>query len=195
MVNALSSVLHFILQTVFGFVTITLLARFFMQWARVSFRNPIGQFVIAVTDWIVLPVRRVIPSLLGLDIATLLLAWGVQIVFALIEKFWIAKYVGLPISMMTLLLLSLIGLAHMAVYFVTGIVLIAVILSWVGPQNPAAFIFNELARPFLAPFRRLIKPIGGLDISPLVLFVVLQIIQLLLFNLRQSLLPSFIPGL
>ncbi|MDR0563658.1 MAG: YggT family protein [Azoarcus sp.] len=193
MVNALSSVLHFILQTVFGFVTITLLARFFMQWARVSFRNPIGQFVIAVTDWIVLPVRRVIPSLLGLDIATLLLAWGVQIVFALIEKFRIAKYVD--ISMMTLLLLSLIGLAHMAVYFVTGIVLIAVILSWVGPQNPAAFIFSELARPFLAPFRRLIKPIGGLDISPLVLFVVLQIIQLLLFNLRQSLLPSFIPGL
>ncbi|MDR2926516.1 MAG: YggT family protein [Azoarcus sp.] len=180
----LGQIVLLIAGTVFGFVTLALLARFFMQWGRVSFRNPIGHFVIAVTDWAVMPARRVIPGLFGLDMASLLLAWATQLLYVLIEA-------GFGVSADTpfaILLLSLIGLARMATYFVFGVVLVSALLSWVGPRNPAAYVFDELSRPFLAPFRRLIRPLGGIDLSPLVLLLALQIVLLVIERLRVSLL-------
>ena len=176
-----------IASAVFGFITLTLLARFFMQWGRVSFRNPIGHFVIAVTDWAVMPTRHVIPGLFGLDMASLLLAWVAQILYILIEIGF-----GMPVvTPFAIPILGLVDLARMAVYLVFGTVLVAVVLSWVGPQVPAAYVFNELSRPFLAPFRRLIRPLGGIDLSPLVLLLVLQIVLLIIARLRISLLVSF----
>ncbi|MCL2590519.1 MAG: YggT family protein [Betaproteobacteria bacterium] len=173
--------------TILGFITLALLARFFMQWGRVSFRNPIGQFVITITDWVVMPTRRVIPGLFGLDMASLLLAWIAQILYVLIE-------VGLGMLLVStpfvIPLLGLVDLARMVAYLVLGIVIVSVVLSWVGPQVPAAYIFNELSRPFLAPFRRLTRPLGGIDLSPLVLVLVLQIVLLVIEYLRRSLLMS-----
>jgi len=176
--------------TAFGFITLALLARFFMQWGRVSFRNPIGQFIAAVTDWAVMPTRRVIPGLFGLDLASLLLAWVTQILYVLV-KISLGLLVG---ESFTIPLLGLVGLARMAVYLVLAIVLVSVVLSWVGSRNPVAYVFSELSRPFLAPFRRLIRPLGGLDLSPLVLLLVLQIMLLVIQSLERSLLvlsPAF----
>jgi YggT family protein len=79
----------------------------------------------------------------------------------------------------------------MVIYLILGIVLVAVVLSWVGPQAPAAYMFNELSRPFLAPFRRLIPPLGGFDLSPLVLLLVLQVVLLIIASLQDSLLRMF----
>jgi YggT family protein len=181
----LAQIVLLITGTVLGFITLMLLARFFMQWGRVSFRNPIGHFVITVTDWAVMPARRIIPGLFGLDMASLLLAWAAQIVYVLIEI-----GLGMPVSTpFTIPLLSLIYLARMATYLIFGVVLISVVLSWVGPQAPAAYIFDELSRPFLAPFRRLIRPLGGIDLSPLVLLLVLQIVLLVIGHLSKKLLP------
>ncbi len=180
----LAQIVLLIAGTVFGFITLVLLARFFMQWGRVSFRNPIGHFVITVTDWIVMPTRRVIPGLFGLDMASLLLAWIAQMLYALIEI-----GLGLPVStLLAVPLLGLIDLVRMATYLIFGVVLVSVVLSWVGARTPAAYVFDELARPFLAPFRRLIPPLGGIDLSPLVLLLILQIVLLVIARLRISLL-------
>ncbi|MCL2160974.1 MAG: YggT family protein [Betaproteobacteria bacterium] len=180
----LEQIVLLIAGTVFGFITLVLLARFFMQWGRVSFRNPIGHFVITVTDWAVMPARRIIPGLFGLDMASLLLAWVTQILYVLIQ-------IGLGLkvsSSLAIPLLGLVDLARMATYLVFGVVLVSVVLSWVGSRSPAAYVFDELSRPFLAPFRRLIPPLGGIDLSPLVLLLVLQIVLLVIARLRISLL-------
>ena len=181
----LAQIVLLITGTVFGFITLVLLARFFMQWGRVSFRNPIGHFVITVTDWIVVPTRRIIPSgLFGLDMATLLLAWAAQVLYVLIEI-----GLGLPVnSSFAIPLLGLIDLARMAVYLILGVVIVSVVLSWVGSRTPAAYVFDELSRPFLAPFRRFIPPLGGIDLSPLVLLLILQIVLLVITQLRLRLL-------
>lgn len=180
----LGQIVLLIVGTVSGFITLALLARFFMQWGRVSFRNLVGHFVIAVTDWAVMPARRVIPGLFGLDMASLILAWVAQALYALIEVS-LGVYAATPLA---ILLLSFIGLARMATYFVFGVVLVSALLSWVGPRNPAADVFEALSRPFLAPFRRLIRPLGGIDLSPLVVLLILQIVLLVIERLRMSLL-------
>ncbi|MDR1462780.1 MAG: YggT family protein [Azoarcus sp.] len=168
---------------VFGFITLALLARFFMQWGRVSFRNSVGDFVIAVTDWAVMPLRRIVPGLFGLDMASLLPAWAAQMIYAAIELSLHGMSAG---ALAAIPLLGVIGLARMAVYLVFFVVLAAAILSWVGPHLPAAMVFDALARPFLAPFRRLIRPLNGIDLSPLVLLVLLQIILLVLNQMWQG---------
>jgi YggT family protein len=171
--------------TATGFITLVLLARFFMQWGRVSFRNPVGHFIIVMTDWVVLPLRRIIPGFFGLDMASLLPAWVAQMLYGSLELLSrgarMSTLVGIP-------LLGLLDLARMATYLVFGVVLVAAVLSWVGPQAPAAYVFEALARPFLAPFRRLIRPVGGIDLSPLALLLALQIVLMLLGSLRMNLL-------
>ncbi|MCL2643929.1 MAG: YggT family protein [Betaproteobacteria bacterium] len=182
----LAQIVLLISGTVLGFITLALLARFFMQWGRVSFRNPIGQFVISITDWAVMPARRFIPGLFGLDMASLLLAWVAQVLYILIE-ISLGMLVSTPISIS---LLGFVDLARMATYLIFVIVIVSVVLSWVSPRAPMAYVFNELSRPFLAPFRRLIRPLGGIDLSPLVLLLVLQIVLLVIAHLRRSLLVS-----
>ena len=77
----LVQILLFVLDSICGFLSLALLVRFAMQWARTPFRNPLGQFVVAVTDWMVRPVRRLVPGLFGLDTASLLLAWLWQVIY------------------------------------------------------------------------------------------------------------------
>jgi YggT family protein len=125
-----------------------------------------------------MPLRRIVPGLFGLDMASLLPAWAAQMIYAAIEQLSLH---GISVGALAAIpLLGVIGLARMAVYLVFFVVLAAAILSWVGPHLPAATVFDALARPFLAPFRRLIRPLNGIDLSPLVLLVLLQIILLVL---------------
>jgi YggT family protein len=181
----LTSILLLLLDTACGLVTLMLLARFLMQWARVSFRNPIGQFVVATTDWAVRPLRRVLPGVLGLDIASLLPAWLIQALFAPIEL----ALRGLPLAgnplamILGALGLGLLAVLKLAIYLVIGVVLIAVALSWVNPHAPAASVFFGLADPFLRPIRRLVPSIANVDLSPLVLILILQILLLVLASI------------
>ncbi|MDR1423108.1 MAG: YggT family protein [Azoarcus sp.] len=174
----LVDILRLIINTVFGLIALTLLARFFMQWARVSFRNPGGQFVLATTDWVVRPLRRFIPGLFGLDLATLLAAWVAQ----MLNLGLVLVLLGAPASSLlaAVPLYALLKLAQLAVYLIMGIVIVAVVLSWVAPHAPAAAVVNGLMRPFITPFRRIIPPLGGVDFSPLVLLLVLQVILMAL---------------
>jgi YggT family protein len=182
------NILLLVLNAAFGFITLMLLARFFMQWQRVSFRNQIGQFVVTTTDWVVRPLRRVIPGLLGFDMASLIPAWIFQTLFVFIELTLRGAPLGGGVGGLLLGLwgLGLLELARMAIYLVFGVVLMSAILSWVSPHAPAAPVFHNLSAPFLRPFRRIIPPIANVDLSPLVLLLVLQIVLMVLGGLRGN---------
>lgn len=180
--------LLFILQTAADLLGGVFLLRFLMQWARVPFRNPIGQFVIAASDWAVLPMRKIIPGLLGLDMASVLLAWLVQMAYFLL----VLALSGLgefatPAAVGTMALVALIETARLFLYLVFGIVIVMAVMSWVNPHAPLAPVLNALARPFLAPFQRFIPPLGGVDLSPLVLIIVLQLLLAMLAGWRVGL--------
>lgn len=186
----LTSVVSLILGAVFGFFTFVLLARFYMQWARVSFRNQVGQFVVALTDWIVVPTRRVIPGLFGLDFATLCVAWLAQVLLLMVELGirGASFYSNTGALIVTILVVGLIETLRTMVYLLFGIVIAAALLSWVSPYSPAAPILNAMTRPFLRPLQRVMPTVANIDLSPLVLLLILQIVLLLLASLRASML-------
>lgn len=187
----LTNLLLLILEAVFGFFVFLLLVRFYMQWLRVSFRNQVGQFVVAVTDWLVRPARRVIPGMLGLDLSSLVLALGLHSIHLLIA-FWLKGFSfgsNPGIAAAIIFTIALFELARFSVYLLIGVVLFSAVLSWVNPHAPLAPLFNALSRPFLRPFQRLIPPIANVDLSPLVLLLVLQIALMLLTWLRATVVP------
>jgi YggT family protein len=181
----LTRIILFIAEVASDFLAAVFLARFILQWARVSFRNPIGQFVIAVTDWAVLPVRKFVPGLTGLDTASLLLAWLVQFGFLALASL-LAGHAGAALPIVPLLLGSALGVMRMAIHLTMLVVLVMALLSWVNPHAPLAPFFNALARPLLAPIQRVIPPIGGIDLSPLVLLLGLQVLLMVLDSLRAQ---------
>ena len=181
-------ILILILGFFFHAITFLLLARFFMQWQRVPFHNQIGGFVVAATDWLVRPLRRIIPGLLGLDLASLLPAWILQTVYVFIELGLGGMLHGEPVSMVLGLWgLGLIGLLRIAMYLIGAVVLLSALLSWINPYAPAAPFFHRLAEPFLRPLRRIVPTIGNVDISPLLLLLGLQIVLLVLNGLNRDL--------
>jgi YggT family protein len=186
----LAQIILFILDTVCGFLTLALLVRFALQWARASFRNPLGQFIVAVTDWMVRPVRRVVPGLFGLDLASLLLAWLWQVIYQGIALGLSGVLFAVtPAPALVVLLLAALEVAKIGLYLVMGAVLVAAVFSWVNPYAPLAEVFNSLTRPLLRPFRRLIPPVGGVDLSPLALLLVLQIALFVVAGMRNGVLP------
>jgi len=189
----LAQIVLFILDTVCGFLTLALLVRFAMQWMRVPFRNPLGQFIVAVTDWMVRPLRRLIPSLFGLDTASLLLAWLWQAVYQGIALGLSGMLLAVsPAPTLVVALLAALEVAKISVYLVIGAVLVSAVFSWVNPHAPLAGVFNTLTNPLLRPFRRVIPPIGGVDLSPLALLLVLQIALFVVAGLRNSVLPMML---
>ena len=178
----------FILDTVFGFLAGVLLARFLMQWLRLPFRNPVGSFVIAASDWLVKPTRRIIPGLFGLDLSSLVLAWLLQTLLLLLTLLLHGVGFGDGALLPVLALVGVVETLRSAVYLVIGAVIVSAVLSWVNPYSPISPLVNGLARPFLRPFQRIIPPIGNVDLSPLALLLVLQIVLFLLASLKGSLL-------
>ena len=184
----LGNVLLLILDTAVGFLTLVLLARFYMQWQRVSFRNQVGQFVVATTDWIVRPLRRVVPGLMGLDLASLLPAWVLQALMVFAELSLRGAPLGGGVGGLLLGVwgLGLLELLRMAIYLVIVVVLMSAVVSWISPHAPAAPVLNQLAAPFLRPFRRIVPPIANVDLSPLVLLLLLQIVLMVIQGLRGN---------
>ena len=136
----LANILLLVIDVAASFLTLMLLARFFMQWQRISFRNQLGQFVVTTTDWIVRPLRRFIPGLFGLDMASLLPAWLVQVLLVMFElSLRGAAFSGNTAAVLAGLWgVGLIELLRMMVYLVFAVVLGSAVLSWVSPHAPLA---------------------------------------------------------
>ncbi|HEX8738750.1 MAG TPA: YggT family protein [Casimicrobiaceae bacterium] len=183
-----ASAIAYLIDVAFGLVTYALLLRFVMQVLRAPFRNPIGQAVIALTDWAVRPLRKVLPGLRGIDWASLLAAWICQVL-------WLVAYyavfgAGIPATaagIAYVLLVSIVALCKAALWLLIIVVLVQAVLSWVAPDGPLAGVLNALTFPFLRPIRRLVPPIGGtLDLSPLIVIVVAQLVLMTLVPWLES---------
>jgi YggT family protein len=188
----LGQIAHLLIQTAFGIFVYALLLRFYMQWLRAPFRNPVGQFVSALTDWIVKPVRRVVPGLFGLDLATILIAWCAEALM-LVLVYWLRgfSFAAAPgIAAGMLFTVAAIELVRASLYLLIGVIIVQVIISWVNPHAPLAPVFDALTRPFYGVFRRFVPAIGNVDLSPLLVLLVAQILLILLDNVAVRLVPG-----
>ncbi len=175
-----SQIAVFLVDTLFTFFVFLLLARFHFQWLRVPFHNPAGEFVLVATSWLVMPVRRVIPGLRGYDIPTLVLAWALQTIN---ESLKILIVGGEP-RLVAIIAVAFVDLLRYSVYILVFAVIVQAVMSWFRTYSPFAPVLEALTRPFLRPFRKLIPPLGGFDLTPLVLLVLLQVVLIAIAHLR-----------
>lgn len=187
--NVLTLMLLQVLGWLFSFLAGLFVLRFVMLWARAPFRNPIGQFVMTLTDWAVLRTRRFVPGWKGLDLSTLLLAWAVETVSVLVALFLLSAPATNSGEVLFLAIAAgFIEVLRTTAYVIIGATLVFVVLSWINPYAPIAPLAEAIAGPFLRPFQRRIPAIGGIDLSPLILLVALQIALGLLATLKHGLL-------
>ncbi len=170
--------LIFLLETFLGLFSLALLLRFYLQAVRAPARNPLSQFLAALTDFIVRPTRRVIPGLWGYDLSTLLLAWLTELllvigVLALKDH---SFGPGVGTAAVGLMLFAALNLLKLFIYILMVTVFAQAIVSFIAPRGPAMSMLASLTQPFLGIFQRRIAPIGGVDLSPLFLLVICQIL-------------------
>ncbi|MEQ1802717.1 MAG: YggT family protein [Gammaproteobacteria bacterium] len=175
----MQNALVFIIRTLFDLYILTFALRLLLQWAAVDKRNPLVQFILRVTNPLVIPLRRVLPPVGRIDTATVVVLVALQVLAtALVVRI---GCVGEP-EILPILGLALLNVARLALGIFTWSIIIYVVLSWVSPggYNPGAALIAAIVEPLLAPFRRLIPAIGGLDLSPLFALIAIQAISMLL---------------
>jgi YggT family protein len=190
----LSNALIFLVSTVCSLFVVALLLRFYLQWARAPYRNPLTEFLHALTDFMVRPVRRIVPGLWGLDLATLLLAWLIQFLELVLVLQIQGRDFG-PAPGATLAIMALLApvlLLKIGLYIVMVAIIVQVVLSWVNPHSPVMPVLNSLSRPFLRVFQRRIPPIGNVDLSPLFALVVIQLLLILPIAWLEITLPRLL---
>lgn len=185
----------FLLQTFLGLFSIALLLRFYLQLVRAPARNPVSQFLAALTDFAVRPARRVIPGLWGVDLSTLILAWLVEFILLVAVLLVVGQAFGAEIglSIVGLILLAAVNVLRSSLYILMGALIVQAVLSWVAPQgSPIAPVVNALTRPLLRPIQRRIPPVGAVDLSPLFAIVALQLILMLPLAWLESVVRSLL---
>ena len=174
-IDMLNEALLFLLDILLQPFAAILLLRFHLQWLRAPLRNPIGEFIMVLTDFLVLRARRFVPSVLGLDSASLLLALLVEMLY-LAGFLWVQ---GLPLHgfpLPELLVLAAVKLLKISLYLLMAAVFAQAILSWVNPHSPIAPLLTAATRRFMQPLRRIVPVLGSVDLSPLLLFIICQLI-------------------
>ncbi len=183
----------YVLQTLGSLYLLIVLLRFVLQLVRANFYNPLCQFAVRATQPLLKPLRRVIPSLFGLDMSSLVLAIVVQLALMALTLLLTYGTTGNPLQ---LLIWSIIGVTALFLKIFFFSLIISVILSWVAPgsHNPGAELVNQICEPALAPFRRILPSMGGLDISPILAFMVLKLLDMLVINnlAAMSMMPEIL---
>ena len=174
--SQLSQALILVIQTLGSLYLLIVLLRFILQLVRADFYNPLSQFIVKATHPLLRPMRRVIPSMGSLDLSSLVLAIIVQMVLMALILLIAYGTTGNPLL---LLVWALVGITGLFLNIFFWALIISVILSWVAPgsRSPGAELVAQITEPVLAPFRRLIPNLGGLDISPIFAFIVIQLLQ------------------
>jgi len=170
----------FFLVKTLGYLYIwVLILRIILQWIRADYRNPISQFVVRTTNPLVVPLRRIVPPLRGLDMATFVAVFLVQFLLCVVLIYMATQ--SIP-GFWQLAFVTALRLVHATLRLYMFILIVWVIMSWVaaGQYNPVSTLFARLSEPLLAPVRRFIPPIGGLDLSALFVIIGLQALMLLI---------------
>jgi YggT family protein len=175
-------ILSFLLDIAAGLLGGACLLRLYMQMQRIPFGNPVGRFVFALTNWIVLPLRRVLPGYKRWDWASLVAAYLFEL--AQFGILWLLMGRG---NAALVPLLAAFGLVRLLISGAIGLVIVYAILSWVQADSPITDVIDRLTAPLLRPFRKLIPLVGGFDLSPLALLVVLQVAAIIVAHLQDAL--------
>ena len=174
--------LSLVLDVIAGLLAGTCLLRMAMQAQRISFNQPLGKFVFAMTDWIVMPLRKLIPPWSRWDLSSLAAAWLIKLLQYLL--LWLMA--GGHGQLGLLPLVSLVGLLQLLVSALSALVLVYALMSWMQPGSPLFYTADRLVQPWLDPVRRLVPLVGGVDLAPLVLLLALQLVGMLLAGLQAS---------
>ena len=174
-------IISFLLDVAAGLLGGACLLRLYMQVQRIPFGNPVGRFIFALTDWIVLPLRRMLPKYRKWDWSSVIAAYLFELAqFGIV---WLMVGHGgaglVPV-------LAAFGLVRLVISGVIGLVIVYAILSWVQADSPIADVIDRLCAPILRPFRRVIPLVGGFDLSPLALLVLLQVAAIIVANLQDA---------
>ncbi len=162
-----------------------LLFRFLLQWLNAPMRNPLGEFIMAISNFLVLPVRRFIPSVWRLDSSTLLLAFAAEFIY-LALTLYLGGYPFVSFPLSGLLLWSLVKLIKVSVYLLMSAIFAQALLSWINPYTPLAPLLAAMTYRFLQPLRRILPLLGNVDLSSLVLLVICQIFLLVPLAMLES---------
>ena len=187
----LYQIFSLLLEVAVGVLAGACLLRLYMQYQRIPMSsrsgNPLGRFIFALTDWLVLPLRRVVPAVGRWDLASLVGAFLLQLTqFVLL---W--AIAGAGDGLFSVPILAAFGVLRMAISGMTGLVIVYAVLSWVQTQSPMADLIERLVAPPLTPIRRMLPLVGGIDLSPLVLLVLLQVASIVLGHLQGLTLLAF----
>ncbi len=172
----------FLLDAVASFFCTLFLLRFMMQAMRVSFAGQIGDFIVKLTNWAVKPLRSFIPGLGGYDWASLIAALGMQLALSGILLGLAGPAItadGGTIALMVVWF-AVRAVLRLAVYILIGALILQAVLSWINPYSPLAAPAYQLTRPILEPIRRILPTISGIDLSPLVAILLLQVVLMFL---------------
>ena len=172
----LFEIVVFLLDVVVGLISGACLLRMYMQAQRVPFGNPVGQLVFALSDWIVMPLRKFMPGKGRWDMSCLLAAFALQLVEMLL--LWLLQ--GAGSTALALPWLAVCGLINVTLSGLMGILLVYAILSWVQPYSPIYGVLQRLAEPVVAPIRKVVPLIGNVDFSALIALIVLQVLLMVL---------------
>ena len=193
---AFAEIFSYLLQTALSLLLFLLLLHFLLQLVRADFYNPISQMLIKITQPVLHPMRLLTPRLRGIDTAALLLLLLIQM--ASIAAILAVNGQSLP-NVFLLLVWAILGITALTVQFYFFAILAIIILSWIAPgaSHPAARLLYQLTAPVMAPFRGLLPPMGGLDLSPILMFIAINIVQIMLRHLAAGagLHPALVMGI
>ena len=176
----ITEAIKFVIDSLASLFILAALVRFWMQAFHAPSRNPIAYFSMALTDWAVKPLRRVVPGLFKLDWSSLIVAWAFEYLLQFVLLMLVMGSVPDNPAVFTVLLFkSIVQLLRLTIYVFIASIFVQAILSWVNPYHPVTPFFDALANPFLKPVRGVIPPIGGVDISPVFVLIFFQLLLML----------------
>jgi YggT family protein len=167
---------QFLLDVILQPFAVILLLRFHLQWLRAPMRNPLGEFIMALTNFVVLRTRRYVPAFRGYDSATLLLAYIFEVIYMYLSEFiWIYHSPDGNNLVIGLLAIGLVRLTSLSITLLMVAVIVQAVLSWFNPHTSFAPVLNAVTSPFIRPLQRRIPPAGNIDLSAFVLIILLQL--------------------
>lgn len=187
MIDALYQIIRLLINTLGGLYLTAVILRFLLQLSKADFYNPISQALVRVTNPAIKPLRRIVPGFFGIDVASLILAVIVKLAMILVLFFVQEGNTNFSVSLA--LPYSLLGvvITIFNIYFLTFIA--SIVFSWIAPGSyqPAIVLINQIVEPIFIPFRRLLPPMGGIDFSPILIFLAFNVVKIVLIALAKSL--------
>lgn len=180
--------LIFILQFLFEAYVFIILLRFFLQLTHADFYNPLSQFVVKLSSPVLIPMRRIIPGIGGMDVAALVVAWALKT----LELLLVILISGKGMLLLWAMLAAIPALLELSLNLFMYALIIQAVLSWLNPgtYNPAAALLNTLTNPILRPVQQLIPPISGIDLSPMVAILGIIVLKMLILPPMNQLVVS-----